>query len=283
METSFPQSASRRSFLKLGAAAVAASAVGVPRLWAADEGSEEYGGLRMGIQSYSLRDRPFEKMLDAMQNDLKLRYVELFPQHMAGKSPPQIKDLLKNHNVTAVSYGVIPFTKDEKKNRDLFEIAKTYGMKNLSCNPDPDDATFSSVDKLTEEYGITVAIHPHGPEDKRWGKIAQLQKGFQGRSTRIGLCNDTGHLIRSNEDPLKACELFKDRLHALHLKDFNKDGKDVPAGEGRLDVDGIVKFLLDKSNGFKGTVFIEYEGGTPVEAIQKSLERVKESVKKAKA
>jgi inosose dehydratase len=285
METSFPQSfpqsTSRRSFLKLGAAALAASAVGVPRLWAAD-GSGEYGGLRMGIQSYSLRDRPFDKMLEAMQHDLKLRYVELFPAHMAGRTSPQIKELLKKHNVTAASYGVVPFGKDEKKNREMFEIAKTYGMKNLSCNPEPNDDTFASLEKLTEEYGITVAIHPHGPEDKNWGKIAQLQKGFEGRSTRIGLCNDTGHLIRSNEDPLKACQLFKDRLHALHLKDFNKEGKDVPAGQGRLDVDGIVKFLLDKSNGFKGTVFIEYEGGEPVEAIRKSLARVKESVKKAK-
>ena len=280
METSLPRSTSRRSFLKLSAAALAAATVS-PRLWAAD-GSEEYGGLRMGIQSYSLRDRSFEKMLEAMQNDLKLHYVELFPQHMLGKSPPQIKELLKKHDVTAASYGVVPFTKDEKKNREMFEIAKLYGMKNLSCNPEPNDATFSSLETLTEEYGITVAIHPHGPEDKNWGKISQLQKGFEGRSTRIGLCNDTGHLIRSNEDPLKACQLFKDRLHALHLKDFNTEGKDVPAGQGRLDVDGIVKFLLDRSNGFKGTVFIEYEGGTPVEAIQKSLERVKESVKKAK-
>jgi inosose dehydratase len=282
METSLPRSTSRRSFLKMGAATLAAAAAGAPRLWAAD-GSDEYGGLRMGIQSYSLRDRPFEAMLKAMQNDLKLQYVELFPAHLAGRSPRQNMEQLKNHTVTAVSYGVIPFTKDEKKNRDLFEIAKTYGMKNLSCNPDPDEATFSSLEKLTEEYGVTVAIHPHGPEDKRWGKIAQLQKGFEGRSTRIGLCNDTGHLIRSNEDPLKACQLFRDRLHALHLKDFDRSGKDVPAGQGRLDVDGIVKFLLDKSNAFKGTVFIEYEGGQPVEAIQKSLARVKEAVKKARA
>jgi inosose dehydratase len=282
METGFPRSTSRRSFLKLGAAALAASAVGVPPLWAAD-GSEEYGGLRMGIQSYTLRDRPFDKMLEAVQNDLKLRYVELYPNHLAAMSPRQAMEKLKAHNVTPASYGVIKFTKDEKKNRELFELAKTFGMKNLSCDPDPDDATFDNLEKLTEEYGITAAIHPHGPEDQRWGTIAQLQKGFEGRSTRIGLCNDTGHLIRSNEDPLKACQLFKDRLHALHLKDFDRNRKDVPAGQGRLDVDGIVKFLLDKSNGFKGVVFIEYEGKHPVEATQASLARVKEAVKKAKA
>ena len=73
---------------------IAASAVGAPRLLAAD-GAEAYGGLRMGIQRYSLRERSFEKMLEAMQNDLKLHYVELFPSH-GGKSPPQIKEPVKN-------------------------------------------------------------------------------------------------------------------------------------------------------------------------------------------
>jgi inosose dehydratase len=283
METSFPQSTSRRSFLKLGAAALAASAVGVPRLWAA-EGSEEYGGLKMGIQSYSLRDRPFEKMLEATKNDLKLHYVEVFPAHFTGKSPRQNIDLLKSHDVTVLSYGVIPFSKDEKKNREMFELAKSYGMKNLSCDPDDNPQTFDSLEKLTEEYGITVAIHPHGPGHK-WGKISQLERAFKGRSNRIGLCNDTGHLIRSDEDPVKACETFKDRLHALHLKDFKKLGEgkweDVPAGQATLDVDGVVKFLL--ANHFKGGVFIEYEGGKPVESVQQSLARVKEAVKKARA
>src|SRR5215217_7100722 len=121
METSSPQSTSRRSFLKLGAAALAASAVGAPRLWAADAHAghgDDYGGLKMGIQSYSLRDRSFEKTLEAMKNDLKLHYVEVYPAHFTGKSPRQNMDLLKSHDVTVLSYGVIPFSKDEKKNRE---------------------------------------------------------------------------------------------------------------------------------------------------------------------
>ena len=41
----------------------------------------------MGIQSYTLRDRSFEKMLEAMQNDLKLHFVELFPAHIFRPQP----------------------------------------------------------------------------------------------------------------------------------------------------------------------------------------------------
>lgn len=289
MSTSFEHS-SRRSFLKFGAAAVAGAAMArfVPlSAFAADTADDPFGGLKMGIQSYSLRDRSFEKMLGAMQTSLKAHAVELYPNHLTGKTPPQAMELLKKYDVVAMSYGVIPFKKDEAANRKMFDLAKTYGMTNLSCDPDPDSA--ENVDKLCAEYKITAAIHPHGPKH-RYGTVKQLDAIFEGRSNMFGICADTGHLIRAGEDPLKVIEKYKDRLHALHLKDFKKtekDWEDVPAGTANLDVDGIVKFLL--SIKFQGGIFVEYEGQRkddpehPVKAVQQSLDRVKEAVKKAKA
>jgi inosose dehydratase len=278
---------SRRSFLKLGGAALAAAALartqfhGLPAL-AAEEHSDAYGGLKMGIQSYTLRDRSFEKMLEAMQNDLKLHFVELFPAHITGLSPTQVLDKLKAHDVKALSYGVIDFTKDHDKNKKLFDLAKSLNLQNLSCNPDPD--AFDSLDKLTDEYNITCAIHPHGPGAK-WVKIDQIHDAIKDHNKKIGLCCDTGHLIRADQDPLRALEVFKDRTYALHLKDFKKLGdnkwEDVPAGDATLDVDGVVKFLLTHKS--EAPVYIEYEGGDPVVSSQKSLTRVKEAVRKVKA
>ena len=294
MHRNTPQSSSRRSFLKFSAAFAGTLAAGgsVDRTLLAQEAAanSEYGGLKMGIQSYSLRDRPFDKKLEAMKNDLKLQYVECYPAHLSGRSPAQIKEMLAAAGVTMTSYGVIPFKKDEKANRAMFEIAKTYGLKSLACDPADDKETFDSLEKLTEEYGVPVAIHPHGPTHK-WGKVEQLKRAFDGRSNRIGLCADTGHLIRAGEDPVKVCEMYKDRLHSLHLKDFKKlDEKDkqgnpkwedVPAGTASLDVDGLVKLLVQQK--FAGHVYIEYEGKQPVESIQQSLVRVREAAKKATA
>lgn len=274
----------RRSFLKLSLGAAGAAIAGAlpGRLLADAAAADPYGGLKMGIQSYSLRDRPFDKMLEAMKNDLKLKYVECYPAHLAGRTPPQIMKMLEEAGVKMVSYGVVGFGKDEKKNRDLFEIAKTYGLQNLSCNPSTEPAVLEQIDKLAEEYNITLAIHPHGP-GSTWPTADVLAKGFAGRSPRLGLCADTGHLIRSGEDPLKVCKQFKDRLHALHLKDFKKldNGKweDVPAGTANLDVPALVKFLLEEK--FTKPIFIEYEGKQPVESIQKSLAAVADAVKKA--
>ena len=91
----------------------------------------------MGVQSYTLRTMGFEKALQAISKDLKLGHVEIYPGHLAGMSPPQAMKKLKAAGVFAVAYGVVPFSKDTEKTARLFELAKAFGMKNLTLRPRP--------------------------------------------------------------------------------------------------------------------------------------------------
>src|SRR4051812_39786317 len=113
MNPSNPLDRSRRSFLRLGAGtALAASFSGLMPAWAADDNADasaaadkkksvaasrtgEYGGLPMGIQSYTLRSLSFDKALDTIANDLKLKYVEISPGPPPGVAPPQVKEKLQ--------------------------------------------------------------------------------------------------------------------------------------------------------------------------------------------
>ena len=275
-------SASRRDVLKIAVGAVAATAFTGSLARAFADADDAFGGLPIGLQSYSLRKMSLDNALAAMQNELKLREVELFPNHIAGLSPAQVVEKLKAHDVRCVSFGVIPFGKKDDANRKHFELAKALGCKNLSCDPENDPKCFESVGKLCEEYKITAAIHPHGP-GSRWVKIDQIFAAVKDVNPMIGLNNETGWLIAAGEDPVRACDVFKGRMYAMHLKDFKKgeNGKleDVPAGEGQLDVDALVKKLLEVK--FDGAFSVEYEGDEPVAAIKKSLERIKAAVKKA--
>jgi inosose dehydratase len=274
---------SRRSFLKASAAAAAGAAIFGRATWAAED--DALGGLKLGIQSYTLRDRNFEQMLQAMKNDLKLHWVELFGAHLSEHASPeqmeQAKQKLKDADVTAPSFGVVDFSKNQDANRKLFEFAKAMGMKNIAANPDRD--AFDSLDKLVDEYGITIAIHDHGPGAK-WVKVQQIWEAVKDHNPKIGLCNDTGHFIRAGEDPIEACHVFKSRMYDMHLKDFKPNGsggwEDVPLGDGKLDVDGIIKLLLEHH--YPHGLFIEYEGGNPVPSTQKCVERVKQAVAKAR-
>ena len=276
--------ASRRDVLKFGVASLAAASLSLPALdLLADEHDDGYGGIPMGIQSYSLRKLSLENVLKAVHDELKLHEIELYPRHVQGLGPKQVVDLLKANDVRCVSYGVIPFGKDHEKNRAHFEMGKMLGCKNLSCDPENDPKCFESVGKLCDEYNMTAAIHPHGP-GSRWVKIDQIHAAIKDVNPKIGMNDETGWLIAAGEDPVRCLDVFKGRCYAMHLKDFKKgpDGKlhDVPAGEGVLDVDALVKKMLEHK--FNGVCSIEYEAEEPVAAIQKSLARVKEAVKKAK-
>ncbi len=270
----------RRTLLATSATAAAGLALrGLPA-FAAD--AHDLGGLPLGIQSYTLRKMPIEKCLEALQNDLKLGYIELYPGHTTGKSPTQVKELLAAHNIKLTGFGVVHF--DAKKpdaNRKTFDNAKALGVPHLTCDPDPD--CFDQLDKLTEEYGITCDIHDHGPSH-RWGKIDVIWAAIKDHSKNIGLCNDTGHFIRAGEDPLRACEVFGDRVHAMHVKDFKKtaEGKwaDCGLGEGSLNLEALMKWLLARN--FKGDLSLEYEGENPVEVCQADIGRITKAIAAAK-
>ena len=272
---------SRRSFLKLGAAAGAAALAGrVPTLALQDAG-RTFGGLPVGIQTYTLRSLSFEKALDAISKELKLKHVEIFPGHHTGQSPQQVREMLDKHDITAVAYGVVPFKKDPAANRRFFEIGKVLGVKSLSCDPDKD--AFDTLDKQVEEYGIAAAIHPHGPGAK-WVEIKQIHDAVKDHHKLIGVCNDTGHFIRANQDPVEACHVFKDRLYGVHFKDFKKVGdkyEDCVLGEGLLKVDDLTRTLIEMK--YSGPLSLEYEGGDPVESSRKSLDRIEQAAKAKKA
>ena len=270
----------RRSFLKFATAAAGAAALGsrLPAFALADA-ARTYGGLPVGIQTYTLRSLGFDAALKTIAEELKLRQVEIFPGHHAGQSPQQVAEKLKQHGLTCVSYGVVPFKKDADANRRFFEIGKALGVTSLSCDPDKD--AFDTLDRQCEEYGIAAAIHPHGPGAK-WVEIKQIHDAVKDHHKLIGLCNDTGHFIRANQDPVEACHVFKDRLYGVHFKDFKKTGnkyEDCVIGQGELKVDDLVNTLLQMK--YTGPLSLEYEGGDPVEASRKCLQRIQQAADKA--
>src|SRR5947209_7380542 len=109
------QPLSRRSVLCAGVGVAAAMTLGRPA-FAADD---PYGGLPLGLQSYTLRDRPFKDAMSA-EKDLGLHFVEVFSRHLGWTSSPEVVSLnginakpedamaiLNDNGIKAVSIGAI--------------------------------------------------------------------------------------------------------------------------------------------------------------------------------
>ncbi|MGD0044945.1 MAG: sugar phosphate isomerase/epimerase, partial [Isosphaeraceae bacterium] len=138
--------------------------------------------------------------------------------------------------------------------RKIFEFARAMGLGYLTVDPDPD--SFDLLDKLVEEYGIPIGIHNHGPGHK-YALIETIAKSIKDHSPKIGCCIDTGHFLRSKEDPVRAVEVFGKRVYGVHLKDVKNAETFTLLGQGDLRTVDLLKALA--ANGYGHCLAIEYE------------------------
>jgi sugar phosphate isomerase/epimerase len=247
----------------LAAALVAAGGLSLARrpAAAAEPSPGPYGPFKMGLQSYSLRGYTKDGKPDvdkALQvtKDLGLSYWESYTAHI----PPdpsranEFKKRAADQGVTVIGYGVMRFGNNHDANRKIFEFAKAMNLGYLSADPDP--AAFDSLDKLVEEYGVAVGIHNHGP-GHRYAKIDTIADAIKGHHEKIGCCVDTGHFLRSREDPVRAVEVFGKRVYGVHLKDVKDADTFTVLGKGDLRTADLLRALA--RNRYDYCLAVEYE------------------------
>jgi sugar phosphate isomerase/epimerase len=285
---------SRREVLALAAASAAAAllpgrGLAQPRL------SLSYGGLAMGIQSFTLRKLPLEAMLDAVQR-LGLSQVELIPEtkllfYEFGSHLPVTEDAGKIARVRAAltARGIalaasgVHGVADEAAARRLFAFAKTARIPLLTIMPD--DEALGPLDRLCAEHPeIRLGIHNHGPYF-RYDKIADVEQTLAGRHPNFGACVDAGHFIRSGEDPAEAVRRLGPRVHGVHLKDFRSEGffaEGCILGQGKLDLDGFFRALRAMDFEPAGALSLEYEEhpDDPIADIETCLRAASESAER---
>ena len=228
---------------------------------------------RLAIQAWTFRKLTFFEAVDTAAK-LGVKYIEAYPGQAIGggiggkthfsmpaETRQQIKAKLAAAGVKWVCYGVVR-AKGEKGWRQLFEFAKDMGIETITSEPNPKE--MDVVEKLCEEFGISVAIHNHPKPSRYWSPDTVLA-ACKGRSKRIGACADTGHWARSGLDPVECLKKLEGRIISLHFKDINKKQRrgahDVPWGTGVCNASGMLAEL--KRQGFKGVFSIEYEHLTP--------------------
>jgi len=242
-------SMTRRDLLKAGLGAAAVAALPgrlLASLDAARGKPEEYAGFKAGLQTYTLRAFDFDQTLKYL-NEFGLKYGQFYSKHIPLTDDQSkieaAKEKLKAAGIQILSWGVQTFTKDAEKTKKSFDFAKAMGFSVYSAAPSAD--IFESLASLTKEYGIKIAIHNHGPDDKAYGRLEQVQKAVEKWPVEIGACVDTGHVLRTGENPVDWIKALGPRVHDVHLKDFSDAKTEHVLGKGKLDVVGVLKALKE--------------------------------------
>ncbi len=122
--------------------------------------------------------------------------------------------------------------------------------------------SFRQVAAEAQKLGLKLAIENHGRLLNDGPGLVQLIKEVN--ASNLGLTLDTGNFAWAGHDAAQTQHDFEVALpytFNLHIKDgvWREDRFDfVPAGEGELDIAGLMKQLVQRD--YQGMVYSEYEG-----------------------
>ena len=266
---------SRRNFLKVaGAGAVAAQA---PSLFASKRPSllmPTSNPFQLGIASYTFREFSLEQTIE-MTHRLDIKKLCLKSMHLPMNSTPdEIKGAaakVREAGIDLYGGGVI-YMKNEEEVENAFAYAGHAGMKVIVGVPEHELLELCS--RKVKETGIKLAIHNHGPGDKKYPTPESAYKLIKNLDPGMGLCVDIGHTARIGVDPIEDTAKYMDRVHDIHIKDEDKaeaSGQTCEIGHGVIDIPGFLEMLLEKK--YDKVVSFEYEkdGKDPLDGLAESV------------
>ena len=273
---------SRRNFLKLtGLTFALGSFPGFTKQFSGSifaQGINKDEKLKLGLTSYTFRNFSLTQTIE-MTKRLGLKRISLKDMHLpldsTNEQIAQAVAEVKNAGLELYGAGVIYMASEAEVNR-AFEYAKAAGLKMIIGVPEHE--FLPMVEKKVKEYDIIVAIHNHGPGDKRFPTPESVYDKIKDMDKRMGLCLDIGHTMRMGIDPSVPAEKYFDRLYEIHIKDETEaapSGSTVEIGRGVIDIPKFLKTLIRLN--YKGTVSFEFEKDKedPLPGVAESLGYVK--------
>jgi len=240
---------------------------------AADQ--DPFKGLKIGVATYTFRKFPLEATIQGVQR-VGLHYVSIKDFHMPRNTTAEQRKAtvqkFKDAGITPLSCGNITMDNTEESVRAAFQYARDAGIPTIVCSPHPD--SFAILDKMVKEFDIKLAIHNHGPEDKRFPSPYDVYKAVQPFDKRIGLCIDLGHSARAGAEPAEAILKCRDRLYDVHLKDIADLGRvshPVESGRGVLNLKAVMGALLEIKFPYMADFEYEKDAGDPVPGLAESV------------
>jgi sugar phosphate isomerase/epimerase len=237
-------------------------------------GSLPAPSFKLGLASYTLREFDLDAVL-IMARRLAFERVSLKDMHLPLDSSEEAiraaAAKVRAAGLDLYGCGVIYMTSPTELDR-AFAYARAAGMSVIIGVPEH-DLLGRAADRV-RETGIKLAIHNHGPEDKRYPTAGSILERIAGLDPRVGVCLDVGHEMRSGLDPSESARRCGPRLLDIHLKDVDaasKDGITVEAGRGVIDLPRFLGTLAGMD--YRGTAAFEYEkdGKDPLPGLAESL------------
>lgn len=191
--------------------------------------------------------------------------LEIGYRRLSQVSVEEMQTLLDKHQLTLSSTHIGGNLEDmkqagEERNglaRVLGEV-KQLGARNImysGLNEKSKEAIETGIDQLNEaasicaEQGLQLLYHNHGWEFADGGWI--FQRLLEKASDQIGFGLDVGWALYAGEDVTKLLNDLSDRIHILHIKDYDRLGEGfhtVHLGTGVLQLEPVWQWIAQQKD-----------------------------------
>lgn len=280
--------ATRREFTT-GLAAAAAGVTLAPRAAAkARMKPSVFGGVQVGVQSYTFRAFDIDRMIAAMTS-IGISSVELWNGHLEPMKTTEdgfraVKRKFDDAGITVNAYCAnFPNTATDEHLERAFRGAALLGTKVMTSSVE--QPIVPRLDQWCRKHKIRMGLHNHWLGDK-WFKgdksinfegPADWARALEGRSEYLGINLDIGHFSASGHDPVPYFREHHGRIFNLHVKDRDKDADHTyrKFGEGATPIAEVLRLARDLKFRYAANIEYEMDERDPTEGVRHSFEYVK--------
>lgn len=240
---------------------------------------------RIGLQLYTIRNEMEKDFEGSLARVAQIGYKDVEFAGYFGRTPQQVKDLLKKNGLKSPSahIGLNVFEEDLPK---AIETGRILGQKYLVCPSLPEQRrkTVDDFKKLAELFnrfgaeckkaGIGFAYHNHAFEFQPIAGQMPYDLLLQNTDPKlVKMEMDIYWVVKANQDPVAYFQKYPGRFALVHVKDMDTtpDRGFAEVGRGNLDFKKI--FGQSKKAGIKHYI-VEQDRtpGNPFDSIKISWE-----------
>lgn len=254
-----------------------------------------FGGIQLGVQSFTFRAFGFEKMIAAMSS-VGISSVELWgdgkthllhPMRQTEADFKNVKAMFDAAGITVSAYCTnFPNTVTAEYFEKAFTGAALLGTRVLTTSCEK--SIMDGLDEAARKHKIKVGIHNHwfgdpwfhGDRKANFEAPEDWAEAFKGRSEWLAINLDMGHFSAAGHDPVAFFRKNHARIVAIHVKDRGGDPKhtDQPFGQGAAPLLAFCRAMKDLKFKYAANIEYEMDESDPTEGVRQSFAYMKKAL-----
>lgn len=250
-----------------------------------------FGGVKVGVQSYTFRKFDLDRMIAAMRS-VGLSSVELWDGHLdpAKAGDDEFKAVRRKFDDAGIAVSAycanFPTGASDEHLERAFKGAGLLGTDVMTSSVEK--PILDRLDERCRKYKVRLGLHNHwlgdswfkGDKALNFESPADFLDALKGRSEYLAINLDIGHFSAAGHDALAFFKEHHKRIVSLHVKDRDKDAEHTYRrfGSGATPIVEVLKFARQVHFPYAANIEYEMDENDPTEGVRHSVEYVKRAL-----